>query len=115
MTLEINKSFNKSREKGRLWNEIESVSEEASKKQILKTYLEDQILHLLKLDADDENEIHRGLLEKSLFKIGFDSLMAVDLQFYMERDLNKQISPEALEQEDVSQLVDFVFSTVIVA
>ena len=91
-------ALNHQKERGRLWAALVPLDPEG-RAELLNTYLEQQVVHLLKADGRPTDRLKRSFLA-----IGFDSLMSVDLLYHLQRDLDRDLDPEAMEQDSIDSL-----------
>ena len=97
-----------SKEKGHLYQTL-AAQPAAERLKSLISSIEEQVIYLLKLNARQSEK-----LERNFVAIGVDSLLAFELQSALEQDLNLAIPPEALEQETIEDLAQFLCNKVLV-
>lgn len=95
-------SLNHGRDRGRLWAALRPL-DAAARLALLTAYLEQQVVALLAADGRPADRVRRSFLA-----IGFDSLMSVDLLYNLSRDLDRDLEPEAMEQESIDALAEAV-------
>lgn len=91
-------TLNQQKERGRLWAALAPL-DAPGRAALLNTYLEQQVVGLLKADGRPTDRLKRSFLA-----IGFDSLMSVDLLYHLQRDLDRDLDPEAMEQDSIDSL-----------
>lgn len=72
-------------------------------------HIEEQIITLLELNPGQSKK-----LERNFVAIGFDSMLAIELQYALQQDLKVAVPPEALEQETIEELAQFLCDKVLV-
>lgn len=99
-------SLNHQKARGRLFAAMQPMGA-GERAATLNTYLEQQVTFLLRADGRKVDRLQRNFLA-----IGFDSLMSVDLLYNLQRDLDRELDPEVLEQESIDALAAAVLRDV---
>ena len=101
-----NQRYNQ-KSKGELAKDLMDISADLRLKKMV-TYIEDQVLDLLKLDKNQRKSLDRHFLT-----VGFDSLLFIELQVCLQDALGLLIPPESIEQESIEDLAEFLCNKVI--
>jgi acyl carrier protein len=85
------------------------ISPPADRREVLVDFIEDQLLEILRWDESKRKDLARGFVQ-----IGLDSLMAVELQFRLQKALKFATPSEGddadFEMSSAGDLAEFLLS-----